>query len=309
MRRVLAIWATGLLAIVAAWQLVPARGQVMLLTGAGKGNIASAYSGPGDIATATVYLGLRAYSAADRGNRLINICDSAGANCIDWVSDASTGKLVAQTLVGPTDCTAVTTCRVKTVYDRAGTFCTGAVACDVTQATNTQRPTLNWNGGNPFLVHNSAALELLCTTVNLGANIAQTFTVSWVGLRASGTGFQETLAQTGSIVESGFSNSANNLLMFAGSVAVVSKTDNNWYATQSVYAGASSTFFVNGSGPTTVAAGANSFSSAQKLCIGGTTAGTNYLNGNWRESMIFGSGLSAGNQTSLGSQQQAFWGF
>ena len=50
-----------------------------LLLGAGqspKVAAAAGYTGPGDIVSgAKVWYGLRAYNAADRGNKLVNVCN------------------------------------------------------------------------------------------------------------------------------------------------------------------------------------------------------------------------------------------
>src|SRR5216684_2329881 len=59
---------------------------------------AAVYTGPGDVyGTAIAWWGLRAFSTADRGSRLINICDPSNVTCADWSSSASTGLLVVGT--------------------------------------------------------------------------------------------------------------------------------------------------------------------------------------------------------------------
>ncbi len=96
---------------------------------------APAYTGPGDVVSGAVFwFGLRAYSSADRGNALINVCNVADVACADMSSDATTGAL-SVTTIGGSSCSIVT-CTIKTWYNR------GSAGGSVTQATIAQRPTL-----------------------------------------------------------------------------------------------------------------------------------------------------------------------
>lgn len=106
---------------------------------------APTYTGPGDVATYSFWYGTRAYSTADRGNALLNVCNVSDAACVDMSSSALTGALVVTT-VGGSDCSVVT-CTVKTLYDRSGN------GNDATQTTISLRATLTLNatGGKPCL--------------------------------------------------------------------------------------------------------------------------------------------------------------
>jgi hypothetical protein len=85
------------------------------------------YQGPGDIVSgATEWYGLRAYSSADRGNKLINACNIADAACADISSDASTGKLTNFASVGGTTCSYAIS---------SGTYTTATGAVSLTMAS------------------------------------------------------------------------------------------------------------------------------------------------------------------------------
>src|SRR5216684_5005777 len=106
------------------------------LTGAGWLPLAKsgvAFVGSGDIVGGwQVWYGLRAFSAAKRGTKAINVCNVSDVACADFLTDATTGALVVTT-VGGSDCSVVV-CIIKTLYDQSGALaCTGA--CDNTQAT------------------------------------------------------------------------------------------------------------------------------------------------------------------------------
>ena len=67
------------------------------------------YSGPGNVVTsALVWYGLRAYSAATRGNALINACNVGDAACADVPSDASIGALTISAIGGESCNVAIT---------------------------------------------------------------------------------------------------------------------------------------------------------------------------------------------------------
>jgi hypothetical protein len=84
---------------------------------------AAAYKGPDDVTTWQAFWSLRAYSAATRGTKLANVCNSTGGvdvGCADMLSDAVTGNLVSATISGIT-CPGAN-CTVKTLYDQVGTW-------------------------------------------------------------------------------------------------------------------------------------------------------------------------------------------
>src|SRR5216684_3558491 len=196
------------------------------LTGAGWLPLAATgggtvFTGPGDVVSgATAWYGLRAYSTADRGNKLVNVCDPANVTCADWLSDALTGKLVATTNpLNGTDCTVSTTCTLNTFYDRSGAnSCAGAVPCDATQATAANRPTLTWSCINslPCAVFNGTS-DVLQSPVFTAAS---TSTISAVVNRAgnfTATGPMFTYGSTsGNVADLQFRAVASAVQMFMG---------------------------------------------------------------------------------------------
>lgn len=262
-------------------------------TGAGKkASPAAAYSGPGDVvASAAAWYGLRAYSTADRGNRLMNVCNVADVACADLSSDATTGALVIST-IGGSSCSIVT-CTIKTMYDRSGN------SYDVTQATIAQRPSLiascvnslpcaRFNAANPFLTNTGTA------------SFNQVLTISTVDARKGATSTVTVVfAMGGQVV---FHVGANTLGLFSAGTTTVTANDSVWHATQGVFNGASSVINVDGTG-TTVNPGSG----------GGTTIvqigdAVRTINFDFTEGGMWASSFSAGNRTSMCQNQQAYWG-
>lgn len=301
-----------ILALLFALLIGPATAQVPM-TGAGKSTVAVAYQGPADIvASPKVWIGLRAMSAADRGNRLINICDPSNVTCADWSSDAITGKLAVGTNpLNGTDCTVSTSCTIKTFYDRSGALnCTGA-ACDVTNNTAASRATLTWNCINSLPCAVFTGTQAMQTAASFTA-LTQPFSISDVTMRASGT--THGLPQTGANVTFGYGSSANAIRYFAGSGTSVSNvSDTFWHALTAVFNAASSTLFCGGSQGTSCSNGGTSSTTA-------ATPGTNSIGGAVIVVSTAGSGtfsisemgVWAGDQTSLrsslNSNQISFWG-
>jgi hypothetical protein len=95
----------------------------------------SGYQGPGDkVSGAFVWYGLRAYSAATRGNKAINVCLTGGASCTDTVINATTGALTITT-VGGSSCASVT-CYIEKIYDQTGGTNCSSASCDLTAIAN-----------------------------------------------------------------------------------------------------------------------------------------------------------------------------
>jgi hypothetical protein len=108
--------------VIAAWLacVVSAHAQI-LMTGVGQGDVGG-YTGPGDIvASAQIWVGLRAYNSADRGNALVNVCNIADAACTDFSSDKNTGQVAVSTVGG-------SSCSPTTIVSAVYTSGTGTVA-------------------------------------------------------------------------------------------------------------------------------------------------------------------------------------
>lgn len=279
---------------------------------------AGGYTGPGDVvATANAWWGLRAYSTADLGNRLINLCNPADSTCIDVSSDVVTGALTAPTNVGGTDCTAVTTCTIKTWYSRAGNNCVTSSNCDVTQATAASRPTLTWSCVNSKPCAVFAGAQFLVASNN-AVSLPQPFTTSAVSIRtANFTTAQEQMRMQANNTFA-YRQATNTIQMFAGTAAqiVANITDNNWHAFQALYNGASSQLMCGGSAGTNcsnggtdnaISPGANA-TDANAYSVGGAAGGTNPLSGNIAEIGIWGSGFDGTQRTNMNANQITYWG-
>ena len=290
--------------------------------------VASAsYTGPGDVVTgALAAYGLRAYNTADRGNRLINICDPSNVTCADWSSSATTGKLIAGTNpLNGTDCTTATTCTVKIWYDRSGALNCGGSACDASQATAASRPTLTFSciNGLPCLVF--AGSQVLASPTTFGTISTAATTVSAVANRTGA------FTSAGNIFSYGGSSSslnfnyrqvANTMQMYAGSVGQIvgNITDSNFHAFQAVYANTSSDLMCGGGAGTNCSTtgtsnailpgnvgGGTSFI----LCIGqgfSVTCTGNPLTGDVSEILLYGSIFTGTQQTNMNANQYTFWG-
>ena len=112
-------------------------------------NAVAAYTGPGDIAAAaspsfgyTHWYGVRAYSAATRGQKLMNVCVNNDAACADVFSSATTGDLVPATIGGITCPNQVGSCTIRTAYDLTQSTATTSPGLNATQLTIASRPLL-----------------------------------------------------------------------------------------------------------------------------------------------------------------------
>jgi hypothetical protein len=300
----------------ALWPTVPIGVGGQLPIGVGGQSKGGVSSGPGDIvSSAKVWFGLRAYSVADRGNKLINICDAAGANCEDWSSSLTTGRLVNQ-IVGSTDCTAVNTCQVKTLYDRSGALSCGGAVCDVTNATANQRPTLTWSCLNslPCLVFSGTTILLTNAT---GFTQAQNYTVSTMMNRTSGTGPGEAYLSATNANFFGFRNTAANTVQIFGGLAAVtvgSITDANWHTFQVLFGQNSSTLLCGGlagsncspGGTLTTGLNIGGNGMGGALTVGGPSGSAVAFE--MTEIGIWAGTLTATQQTNLAANQAAFYG-
>lgn len=230
------------------------------------------YTGPIDvIASANNCYSVRACSAALRGTKALNVCDDTGANCADFLTDATTGDLIVTTR-GSNNCASTGTCRVQTAYDQvAANNCNGGVSkCDITQATNSARPLLipSCIGGKYCLSFASASSETLASASAI-VSLSQPYTFSDVSVRTSGVTLQD-ITRVGS---EAYYNGANTRSMFAGTAqSVGSVTDGNWHIVQSVFNGASSNMYIDGSA-NTVNPGSNATGATAIKMTNGATNG------------------------------------
>lgn len=214
---------------------------------------AGGYTGPGDILAFSGWWGLRAYSTADRGNRLINVCNAGDANCVDMSSDATTGNLNV-TLVGATDCS-VSTCTIKTWYDRTGGGNNQSIYSIFTRAQLIVS-CINSLPCARFVGASSNSYQAVSST------LSQPYEMVFVGARTANFTTAQSIMAYGSNVLFGYAGSSNNALLYAGSSLTTAggATDNTWHRIQGVANGASSVLQVDATS-NTVSPGTNGTSS------------------------------------------------
>lgn len=210
------------------------------------------------------YAGLWSPTAAARGSAVINLCDSAGANCADMVTSATTGHVVVTTR-GVDACATADDCKIATVYDTSGaTLCT--TACNFTQATNANRPTLK---------HNCFATGIFCMVFTptqwmqspaiFAGTVAQPYSLSAVVERSGAfTTFGDFFGDSGDAMQFGFTSSTNTLFLYAGSIASTTVSDSAPHAIQGLGNGASSSVYVDGS-LSSLSAGTNAIFTAFRI--------------------------------------------
>ena len=259
------------------------------------------YSGPGDVVTsALVWYGLRAYSAATRGNAAINVCNVSDVACADLSTDPNTGELIVSA-IGGSSC-AIVTCTVKILYDQSGN------SRNITTATIANRAILKLNciGAQPCLNFNASTQGYEST---FSISQAQPVSISNVGYASAGMNFLGSYHSSAGAVGCGmFWDAANTWGIYAdgtgAAVLTKSATDSSWHAAQAVCNGASSVLNIDG----TDATGTTGNDSLAYHVSIGTDAFGSIVGGYWVESGLWSSGFSSGNRTAMCHNQYTYWG-
>ena len=276
---------------------------MMLASSAASGG--GGYSGPGDVVTTNwiAFNGLRAFSSATRGQKLANVCDAADAHCADMLSDATTGNAVVPS--SNPNCSSSGNCTVKTLYDQSGSLACASTACDLTQATIANRPTLTigCTGGKVCLTF-TATQSLSSGSVSPFAS--QPFSGSLVGERTGN--FTTQMIFTGAVggdVQVAFLSSANTGYVYAGTVASTTVSDSAFHSIQGVFNNASSVLDVDGSS-SAVSSGVNNFTTG--ICMSNSCAGGFGITGNIAEVAWWAADKSA-SFAAMNTNQHTYWGF
>ncbi len=303
-------WAIGSSAVLAVSTHLIVASMMMGIIADKKPTISTSFTGPGDVKSgAQFWNGLRAYSSAKRGNPAINLCNVADAACADVATDAVTGNLVAPTNIGGVDCTAITVCTVKILYDQTqGTNCAGPAACDATQPTIASRFTFTWNcqNGHPCLKRNGGGV---IPAQGPSFTVSLPYTVIGVGNRTGATTTQTALLRPNGLFLL-WTSSANTAGIFGGGFVTATASDTNPHAFLAIFtaAGTSCTFEVDGIGsPSTGSCG----TSTDGTLTFGTDA-TNAMTGNYYESGVWAAtftGGGGGEQDNMISNMKTYWGF
>lgn len=268
------------------------------------------FTGVGDVVSGwKFYAGLRAFSAADRGNRLVNACNSTGGvdvGCADLSSDVTTGDLVPATVSGIT-CPGAN-CTAKILYDRSGALNCGGSACDVTSPNVSERASLVAS-----CIGSKACLQWTATGQTEGPHsaltftaIPQPFTFSFIfNLTSSAASADIMACPVGGVFAT--TDTGPNFNNFAGSTATAAISTATSYSNQSVFNGASSDIVINGTS-NVVNPGTSGCATNDSIRIGwdsfnhtGTAKSGEYA--------ILPSAMTSGQKTSVTSNQRAYWGF
>jgi hypothetical protein len=270
-----------------------------------------AYVGPGDkVSGASMWWGLRAYSAAAAGTRAANICNSGDANCAD-INTLSNGNFDVVTAQGaPLSCGGSGgTCTIKTMYDQTGALaCAGSTACDVTQATIANRPTLVFSciGSLPCAAFARSGPQGLVTAASFTR--AQPASAAFVGERtATFTSIQTAIGGGGSLTLIGWANNANILRIASGTNIGLGSADSVFHAVQGTWSSTVGALSADGSSNTGQNTGATGFSVA--IGFGSNNAGANGMDGRLTEGGIWPLAFTTQNISDLNSNAHSYWGF
>lgn len=262
------------------------------------------YTGPCDVSTCAVAYSLRAVSAADRGNKAVNVCLPAGTPCADFVTDATTGNLITSAGLVTTCNNTTVKCVINTKYDhinQLGTnHCTGGT-CDLIDTTLGQQEILVLPGGctnTSLACEQTVPSQATYTSVGSLAQ-AQPYMISWLGEELGNNG-----SYSGTIdLVTGWPNVTNAVFIWAGGGSIVNATAaiNVWHASQALFNGnSSSTIYVDGTS-----------NAALNIGTAGLSGVINYLNGNsngnFLEEIILNGDQSANNAT-VNSNQHTWCG-
>jgi hypothetical protein len=271
------------------------------------------YTGPGDLGISTViaWWGLRCYSTSYTGN-VADIWDAATGSTTETLLTCSAGGTINQT-INALSVTCAVACNVKTLYDQSGANnCT--TGCDLTQATNANRPAYVQSCLSGFAcIQLTNANSPQLTTPNpsqipLGQQ-NQPYTVSAVAERtATFTTDEKIFCANDGAFNLTFTNTTATIGGFAGSVWSIAASNSAFHAIQWVANGASSVAYLDGSS-NAISAGTNAIVLNNPFTIGWQHAGSNYLSGNIQEVGVWFGTFSAGQQSSMNSNQHTYWGF
>lgn len=259
------------------------------------------YTGPGDTQTFAHWIGLRAYNSADRGNALVNVCNSTGGvdvQCQDFVS-STTGALVIATIGGVSCSTAP--CTIKTWYDRIGSN-------NCTEATIANRATL------AVSYQHSLPAGVMLKSSDQGCAWASTITqakpYAW-----SGVIYPTTVASTffTLIANSGRFNFGISSGNFVGSNGLTSftlgATVNTEYAVQVNADTSTALLNLNGTESGNITMNIDALSASQIYFGLGLNGSGNPYDGAMMEMGMVAGDISSGNRTALYANQHTYWGF
>lgn len=257
MRKLLTVWIV-LAAIVGVSAPLSAQ---LGMTGVGGGGFGpgggGGFTGPLDVNSgAGAYYSLRCPTSAYTGN-LVEVWDTATGSTTQTILGCNSGGTVVVKSGSALATTCGSGCRVKTWFDVSGSnACVGGVACDVTQATNANRPTFQTSGctgigsTNTWCVVGDSTRSTLLRTANKYVGGAQPVTMTMVARLTGAT--NNSIALVGDICcGNGLgvyidAVGPNIRLEFGNGVLLAGYSTTQPYSIQAAFNGASSTGNVNG---------------------------------------------------------------
>jgi hypothetical protein len=275
------------------------------------------YTGPGDVVgSATVWYGLRAYSAAyaASNSKLANISRASDSHTCDILA-ASTGGMgnTANCSTGGDNgqsassfCNS-TTCNVLTLYDQSGgSNCSGP--CDAgPRGGGYPGPGLLLScigtlpcGNSP----DSTSGTGLATSTN-GPSLTQPITYSIVFNGAAATNaYGDLLTYSGCKANYSYSSPNYRVLLEAGSGGVTIVSASSWYAWQAIINSASSINYLNGTSNSVNAGTSNCPAANVQLFTDG-----NNFEGSIAEAGIWALAFNSTQQSAMNSNQRTYYGF
>jgi hypothetical protein len=297
-----------LAAIVAAW---PAQAFWQSRDSNYNASIAAgaAYVGPGDIASAYMWWGVRAYNTAyaNAGGKAINLCTPADAACAD-ISVTSAGVLNAAQITSLGTCNNSTNlCLVKTFYDQSGSTHCYSAACDETQSTFANQAILVVPGASngcpnasDYCVKRTASTQYYTAVNNTLSPPTSPFTYSAVAVRTGAT-YNSTVILYAGANEFNFYTSGL-IQIFAGTVANASQTEGTWHAFQGVF-GTAGGISVDGA-ITSLNSGSNNMGGSAIQLLDNGSPDIYYI----EEAGVWSGASSTTVQGNMCHNQYVFWG-
>jgi hypothetical protein len=275
-------------------------------TGAGKGGSGGSYSGPGAIAAATAWYGLRAYSAAKAAAlaNVVNLKRSSDSTTSD-IPVLANGHL--NTSIAFFDGSTYT---IQKLYDQTGG------GNDLVAATQTLGFVITGNGLTvPNMSSVSAGTQFL--TVAVFPSTPPPYTLNFVANHTASTiqsnAMQINNSAGGNSVVVGYRTSANNQAFYfdGANQPVATATDAAWHTITGSTAGSSSgtgtIFAVDATQATSTNAGAITFGGAASGTMLVPNTGAPF-DGFMAEIGVWGVALNSSQITALYNQQSVYYG-
>lgn len=262
-----------------------------------------AYQGPGNLSLGTwgAFWSCRAFSAATAGTKAYRIINETTTLQTD-INSLSNGFCDTTTPV--TFCTGAV-CKIVTYYDQTGgTNCSGS-ACDITQGTDSGRPTWQASTLNSWPCANVATAGStvgLTTANNFTGGASQPVTLVALSERTGAfTTAQRIITNllSGPPMIFNYRGLANGISINAGGTQVnATASDSAFHVTIARLQGASSALWVDAGTPSTGSIGTNAFSSSDIYVMNDNSV-ANSLQGNFCEGGIMLAAIATGNVPTL----------